>query len=120
MDAGAPVRRACRAGILVLGRSAEDRDAYPPLRGLAPFAVSGKRALWHFVPGAAFRSQYCGGTPKATEQEGQDRNADQYQRQQIVSQHRALQQPGIRGFIHQEAGGRCTEERAATCQAVLW
>ncbi|ANN68611.1 glycosyltransferase family 39 protein [Bordetella bronchialis] len=46
------------------GNPADDQDAYPALRGRAPYAVSGKRALWRVVPDDAFRSQYCGGTPK--------------------------------------------------------
>ncbi|OZI62366.1 ArnT family glycosyltransferase [Bordetella genomosp. 11] len=46
------------------GNPEDDQDAYPALRGKAPFAVSGKRALWRVVPDAAFKSQYCGGTPK--------------------------------------------------------
>lgn len=47
------------------GNPEEDQEAYPALRGLAPFAVNGKRALWRFVPDAAFKSRYCGGTPKS-------------------------------------------------------
>jgi 4-amino-4-deoxy-L-arabinose transferase-like glycosyltransferase len=46
------------------GNPEEDQDAYPALSGLAPFAVSGRRALWRVVPDAAFRSRSCDETPK--------------------------------------------------------
>ncbi|OZI20388.1 dolichyl-phosphate-mannose--protein mannosyltransferase [Bordetella genomosp. 9] len=46
------------------GNPADDQEAYPALRGVAPFAVNGKRALWRVVPDATFRSRYCDGTPK--------------------------------------------------------
>jgi 4-amino-4-deoxy-L-arabinose transferase-like glycosyltransferase len=46
------------------GTPEDDQNAYPALRGVAPYAVSGKRALWRIVPDAAFKSRYCDGTPK--------------------------------------------------------
>jgi 4-amino-4-deoxy-L-arabinose transferase-like glycosyltransferase len=45
------------------GSPAEDQDR-AALRGVAPYAVSGKRALWRIVPDAAFKARYCGETPK--------------------------------------------------------
>jgi 4-amino-4-deoxy-L-arabinose transferase-like glycosyltransferase len=41
------------------GTPGEDQDAYPALHGLAPFAVSGKRALWRVVPDTAYRTLHC-------------------------------------------------------------
>jgi 4-amino-4-deoxy-L-arabinose transferase-like glycosyltransferase len=48
----------------VWGEPQWDQDR-PLLRGVTPYAVSGKRALWRIVPDATFKGRYCGLTASA-------------------------------------------------------
>lgn len=47
------------------GNPREDQDSYAALRGVAPYADNGKRALWRIVADDAFKARYCGETPTA-------------------------------------------------------